>query len=158
VDDTLVLRDKYAPNAKVTVLSNASRIHVPAVFGALMKLDNNILKLDAGFEKMFTMINNPVEPVPFSGLIEDLKKFGGAVIIQSMFLRGTFRGEPVDNTTPGEVDEWLHHLVEIKPKMVMIYPIARATPVHNLEKIGTGELELIAAKVRQAGLNVQVYQ
>jgi len=41
---------------------------------------------------------------------------------------------------------------------VMIYPIARATPVHNLEKIGPDEMELIAENVRQVRLKVQVYQ
>jgi hypothetical protein len=42
--------------------------------------------------------------------------------------------------------------------MVMLYPIARETPVHNLEKIGLRELEVIAEKVRQLGLNAAVYQ
>lgn len=157
VDDTIILRDKYTPDAQVTVLSNASRIHIPAVFQALKKLDNNILKLDAGSEKMFTMINNPGEPVAFATLIEGLKKFQGEVIIQSMFLRGTFQGEIVDNTTGTEVDEWLRYLIEIKPKMVMIYPVARDTPVHNLEKIPFIELTAIAEKIRNSGLNVKVY-
>jgi wyosine [tRNA(Phe)-imidazoG37] synthetase (radical SAM superfamily) len=158
VDDTLILRDQYAPAAKVTVLSNSSMIRVPSVFRALQKLDNNILKLDAGFDRMFHLINNPVEPVQFADLIADLKKFRGNLMIQSMFLRGNFKGEVVDNTTPEEVDEWIRHLVEINPKLVMIYPIARATPLHNLEKIPLNELEEIAEKVKQAGLKVKVYQ
>jgi wyosine [tRNA(Phe)-imidazoG37] synthetase (radical SAM superfamily) len=158
VDDTIALRDQFAPDAKVTVLSNSSMIQVPAVFQALQKLDNNILKLDAGSAYLFNMINNPVEPVEFTGLIENLKKFQGNLIIQSMFLRGNFKGHVVDNTTNNEVSEWIRHLVEINPKLVMIYPIARATPVHNLEKIGLHELEEIAEKVRKAGLKVQVYQ
>ena len=148
VDDTIALRDKYVPLSKVTVLSNASMIHIPAVFAALQKLDNNILKLDAGFERVFNLINNPVDPVSFDSLVENLTKFNGNLVIQSMFLRGTFKGEIVDNTTPAEVEEWIRRIVEIKPKMVMIYPIARATPVHNLEKIGQEELEAIAVKVR----------
>jgi wyosine [tRNA(Phe)-imidazoG37] synthetase (radical SAM superfamily) len=158
VDDTIALRDQYAPAAKVSVLSNSSMIHVPSVFTALQKLDNNILKLDAGYERMFNLINNPVEPVQFAVLIENLKKFRGNLIIQSMFLRGNFKGQVVDNTTDSEVDEWIRHLAGINPKMVMIYPIARATPVHNLEKIALNELEGIAGKVRKAGLKAQVYQ
>ena len=158
VDDTFSLRDKYAPDAKVTVLSNSSMIHVPAIFQALRKLDNNILKLDAGSDHLFNLINNPVEPVRFVDLIENLKKFRGNLIIQSMFLRGTFKGQIVDNTTNGEVEEWIGHLLEIKPKLVMIYPIARATPVHNLQKIAWEELEKIEEKVRQTGLKVQVYR
>ncbi|MEI7499620.1 MAG: radical SAM protein [Bacteroidota bacterium] len=158
VDDTIALRDKYSPNTKVSVLSNSSMIHHSEVFAALQKLDNNILKLDAGFDIMFRLINNPVEPVNFDMLIENLKKFRGNLIIQSMFLRGTFKGQIVDNTTAHEVAGWIRSLQEIKPKMVMIYPIARATPVHNLEKVGLNDLDQIAAKVRQAGLTVQVYE
>ncbi|MCX6303879.1 MAG: radical SAM protein [Bacteroidetes bacterium] len=158
VDDTIALRDKYAPTAKVTILSNSSMIHVPSVFKALQKFDSNILKLDAGSDRMFNLINNPVEPVQFSALIGNLKKFNGNLIIQSMFLRGNFKGEVVDNTTAAEVDAWISLLQEIRPEMVMIYPIARATPLHNIEKIGPEELEAIAAKARKGGLKVQVYQ
>ena len=158
VDDTISLRNQFAPDAKVTVLSNSSMIHVPDVFQALQKLDHNILKLDAGSERVFNLINNPVEPVNFAGLIEDLKKFHGNLLIQSMFLRGNFKGQAVDNTTGGEVDSWIGRLLEIGPKLVMIYPIARATPVHNLEKITLHELEAIGEKVRKAGMKVQVYQ
>lgn len=158
VDDTLALRDQYAPEAKVSVLSNSSRIHVPEVFAALQKLNSNILKLDAGSETMFNLINYPVEPVDFAGLIGNLKKFNGNLIIQSMFLRGNFKGQVVDNTTPEEVTPWIKYLIEINPKLVMIYPIARATPVHNLEKIAFTELEAIGRKVRDAGLNVHVYR
>lgn len=157
VDDTLALRDRFAPEAKVAVLSNASRLGDPAVFSALLKLDRNIQKLDAGSERIFRLMNNPVQPVYFHELIGDLKRFNGNVIIQSMFLRGKFRGEQVDNTLSQEVDQWLEHLLEIRPGSVMIYPIARETPVHQLEKIPIFELEVIASKVRAAGLNVQVY-
>lgn len=156
--DTIDLRNHYAPDAKVSVLSNSSMIHVPAIFNALLKMDNNILKLDAGHEFLFNLINNPVMPVPFAGLIENLKKFRGNLIIQSMFLRGTVKGQVVDNTASREVEAWIMNLLEIRPRLVMIYPVARATPVHGLEKIGLTELEDIAAKARQAGLTVQVYQ
>jgi len=157
VDDTLVLRDRFAPQAKVSILSNSSMIHHDGVFRALLKLDNNILKLDAGSERLFNLINNPVSTVSFNDLVRNLQRFEGRVIIQSMFLRGVFRGEVIDNTTPGEVDAWITRLLDIRPGMVMIYPIARPAPLHNLEKISQEELESIAEKVRKAGLKVQVY-
>jgi wyosine [tRNA(Phe)-imidazoG37] synthetase (radical SAM superfamily) len=157
VDDTIILRDKYTPASKTAVLSNASMIHDPDIFRALLKLDDNILKLDAGSERIFRLMNNPVLPVNFFDLINNLKKFEGKLIIQSMFLRGYFRNQVVDNTTKEEVDEWLNHIKEINPQKVMIYPIARATPVQALEKITILELEEIAKRVRDAGFEVQVY-
>ncbi|MCX6282211.1 MAG: radical SAM protein [Bacteroidetes bacterium] len=157
VDDTISLRDRYSSASKVTVLSNASRIHDPMVFNALLKLDNNILKLDAGTEKTFRILNNPVESIDFAGLISGLEKFKGNLIIQSMFLRGVLNGRMVDNTTDREVEEWIGHLKAIRPKEVMIYTIARATPVSDLEKISREEMERIAVRLRQEGLEVKVY-
>ncbi|MCX6247190.1 MAG: radical SAM protein [Bacteroidetes bacterium] len=157
VDDTLALRDKYMPGVKVAVLSNASMVGKPSVFNALLKLDCNIQKLDAGHEKLFLLINNPVLPVKFNNLIGDLTKFKGKVILQSMFLRGSYKGEVIDNTTSAEVDEWLQHLAVIRPSSVMIYPVSRATPVHNLEKIAIFELEVIAKRVRELGIEATVY-
>jgi wyosine [tRNA(Phe)-imidazoG37] synthetase (radical SAM superfamily) len=158
IDDTLAVRDQYAPNAKVSVLSNASRISDPAVFRALLKVDNNILKLDAGSDHTFQLMNNPAETINYAELVENLCKFKGNLIIQSMFLRGSFKNQKVDNTTDEEVDEWLNHLSKIKPRMVMIYPIARATPVHNLEKIDNFTLDKIAEKVRALGIDAEVYE
>jgi wyosine [tRNA(Phe)-imidazoG37] synthetase (radical SAM superfamily) len=157
VDDTLALRDKYMPGVKVSILSNASMINEPSIFNALLKLDNNIQKLDAGFERLFLRINNPVRSVNFNDLIGNLKKFNGKVIIQSMFLRGSYMGEIIDNTNDKEVVEWLKHIDFIRPSLVMIYPISRATPVHNLEKIGTFELEKIAERVCKLGIEAKVY-
>jgi wyosine [tRNA(Phe)-imidazoG37] synthetase (radical SAM superfamily) len=158
VDDTIALRDLLAPSAKVTVLSNASRLHREDIFNALLKLDNNIQKLDGGTERIFRLINNPVDLITIDSVVADLKRFNGEVVIQTMFLRGHFRGEPIDNTTPEEVSAWIEKLIEIRPKSVMIYPVARATPLQNLEKIPIFELEKIAEKVREKGIKVEVFQ
>jgi wyosine [tRNA(Phe)-imidazoG37] synthetase (radical SAM superfamily) len=157
VEDTLRLRDRWSPASRVTVLSNASMVHDPAVFNALKTLDNNIQKLDAGSDRMFHLINNPVDPVNLDRLVADLARFEGRVVIQSMFLRGTYHGEHLDNTTEGEVTAWLERLKVIRPSMVMIYPIDRATPVRTLEKIPEDELKMIAGRVASAGLKVSVY-
>lgn len=157
VDDTIALRNLHSPGSRVSVLSNASMIHDPAVFSALLKLDNNIQKLDAGSGAMLDLINNPPEPVDYDALVNNLERFGGRVTIQSMFLRGSFKGNRFDNTEPGEVASWLERIRFIRPKLVMLYPIARATPVHDLEKITIPELEIIAQQVRAAGIPAQVY-
>ena len=157
VDDTIALRDKYVPTAKVTVLSNGSMISTPKVFAALCRLDNNIQKLDAGSAKQLLLINDPVVDFDPAKYISDLKKFNGNVIIQSLFLRGNYKGAVVDNTTDEEVALWLSHLEAIGPRSVMVYPVERATPAHDLVKIGREEMETIAAKVRKRGIEVAVY-
>ncbi|MBE0648786.1 MAG: radical SAM protein [Bacteroidales bacterium] len=158
VDDTIALRNELAPAAKVTVLSNASMLHREDIFNALLRLDHNIQKLDGGTDRIFRMMNKPQGDVTLHSVVENLKRFNGNVVIQTMFLRGVYRNETIDNTTDEEVAAWIEKLEEIRPKSVMIYPVARATPVHNLEKVPIFELEQIAEKVREAGIKVEVYQ
>jgi len=158
VEDTIALRNRLAPDAKVTILSNSSMLHREEIFQALCKLDHNIQKLDAGSNRLFRLLNQPLVSVTIEDLVRNLKRFQGKVIIQSMFVRGVYQGEVVDNTTDEEVSRWLDHLREIGPASVMIYPVARATPVNTLEKIPIFTLEKIAEMVRSKNIRVEVYQ
>lgn len=157
VEKTVALRDSYFPNAKITVLSNATRIHKESVREALKKIDNNVLKLDAGSQQMFQLINRPTFPVTLAEIVNHLKEFNGNVIIQTLFLRGVVKGERIDNTNEEEVSLWLEHLMAIKPSLVMLYSIDRETPEQNLEKIAKNELEAIAQKVKALGIETEVY-
>jgi wyosine [tRNA(Phe)-imidazoG37] synthetase (radical SAM superfamily) len=157
MDDTLVLRDKYFPDAAVTVLSNSSTLGKPAVLAALKKADKNVLKLDAGTDEMFRLINNPRPGISLNGIVKGLKSFGGKLIIQTLFLRGQYNNQPIDNTGEPELSRWLDLVKEIKPEYVMIYPIARKTALPGIEKISFAELKQIAARVGGAGIKTQVY-
>ncbi len=156
IEDTLALRDKYAPRARVAVLSNATMLDRCSVYNALLKVDDNILKLDSGMEATIRRLNCPVERFSITNLVQNLKSFNGNLIIQTMFIRGIFKGETIDNTTAAELSAWLNLIREIKPSRVMIYTIARDTPEEGLEKIRMEELRKIAALVRKTGIPVQV--
>lgn len=157
MEDVVRLRDQYFPEARVTVLSNASTLQKPAVFNALKKTGDSILKLDAGTEETFQLINDPKSKTTLRSIVDKLKEFNGMLIIQSLFLRGKVDGKTVDNTTEEEVNHWLELLKEINPKYVMIYPIDRPTPNNTLEKISFDELKIIAEKVENAGIRAQVF-
>ena len=92
IEDTLALRDKYFPNAKVSVLSNSTFIHRPAVFEALNKIDNNILKLDTVDEEYIRVLDRPTGHYSIREIIEGMKAFKGNCIIQTMFLKGSYKG------------------------------------------------------------------
>lgn len=156
IDETIVLRDKYAPEARIAVLSNATRLHHKRVFRALMKIDDNIQKLDSAFVETVELLNQPRGKFRLWEVVDELCNFEGNVIIQTMFVRGTYKGQYVDNTTDEELDAWLKLLQIIGPKQVMIYTIARATPINSLEKVPLEELERIAERVRAVGLETQV--
>lgn len=157
IDDTIALRNAYFPNAKVSVLSNATKIAEPTVFEVLNKVDNNILKLDSALQISVDLMNQPnSKSFTVEKLIENLKRFKGNLIIQTMFLRGEYNGKTIDNTTEEEVNAWLNALLEIKPKQVMIYTIDRATPAKKLDKLNISELNAIANRAKDLGFDVSV--
>lgn len=158
VDELVRLRDIYYPNAKISVLSNSTRIFDPKVAKALRRIDNNILKLDSAIEETMRFIDRPNDPkFTVSCLIEALKQFEGQAIIQTMLLRGEHNGTEVDNTTDKEINALIEAYKEIKPKEVMIYSLDRPTPEKNLVKIERDELEKIADRIRTAGIPVQPF-
>lgn len=156
IDDTIALRDKHCPNAKVSVLSNATQIHREDVCRALLRVDNNILKLDSAFDATVQLVNKPQGSYTVERQVELMKKFNGELIVQTMFLRGEYLGQKVDNTTPEEVEAWLKLIAEIKPKQVMVYSLDRDTPCKSLVKVEKDELRKIADRVEALGIAVSV--
>ena len=156
IDDTIELRNKLTPKARIAVLSNATMLHKPAVVRALLKVEDNIQKLDSAFEETVRKIDCPTSRFKLSDVVENLKAFNGKVIIQTLFLRGNHKGEVIDNTTETELLAWLELVKEIKPSQVMIYTIDRDTPAAGLEKVKLGELHQIAERIKEIGFNVQV--
>jgi wyosine [tRNA(Phe)-imidazoG37] synthetase (radical SAM superfamily) len=156
IDDTIELRDRLTPKARIAVLSNATMLHKPAVIRALLKVEDNIQKLDSAFEETIRKIDCPTTHFKLNDVVENLKSFNGKVIIQTLFLRGNCNGETIDNTTEPEITEWLKLVAEIKPSQVMIYTIDRDTPATGLEKVKLPELQQIASRVKKIGFKVQV--
>lgn len=157
IEDTVRLRNKYAPEARISVLSNGSMLKDRAVFESLFKVDMNIQKLDAGTADTIRLINQPFVNLDMDVLIGQLIRFNGNVIIQTLFLRGSYHGVDIDNTTDPEVEAWIAHLKRIKPQYVMLYPIARETPTSDIEKISVDELYKIALRVEKEGIKTKVY-
>ena len=157
IDDTVSLRNRFFPQAKISVLSNSTRLVNESVVNALMKADNRILKLDSAFDSTMRQIDQPVNPAfNVADLVERLCAFKGDLIVQTIFLRGEHNGQRIDNTTEEEVAAWIECVKKIAPKQVMIYAIDRATPVKTLEKVSREELETIAERVRAFGFQVSV--
>jgi len=156
IDDTIELRDKLTPKARIAVLSNSSMLFKDSVKRALLKVEDNILKLDSAFEETVKLIDCPVGRFNLTEVVENLKSFNGKLIIQTLFVRGTHNGQRIDNATEEEVSAWLKLIEVIKPSQVMIYTIDRDTPAAGLEKVKLEELQQIAERIKEIGLKVQV--
>ncbi|WP_294598296.1 radical SAM protein [uncultured Rikenella sp.] len=158
IDATLRLRDRYAPQTRVAVLSNATMIDRPAVREALLRVDRNILKLDSAVDETVRRINQPQNGRTVAETIDLLGGFEGRLVVQTMLLRGDYGGHRIDNTTQEEVEAYIGALGRIRPAEVMLYTIDRNTPADGLEKVSFEEMEAIATRLREAfpGLVVSV--
>lgn len=156
IADTLQLRDHICPSAKVSVLSNATRLADPNVVQALQLVDNNILKLDSAIPSTMRQLDRPTNPAfnP-AEVIRMIADAGSNVTVQTMLLRGTLPdGTTLDNTTPHELQALQQAYLKIRPRHIMLYSIDRPTPYALLHKVEHSELESIADRIRALGLNV----
>ena len=157
IDRTIALRDRYYPNARVSVLSNATRMSDPEVHAALLKVDNNILKIDGAFDETIHLIDQPTDRnYSVRHIVDGMKSFSGQLIVQTMFLRGRHEGKVVDNTTPEEVSAWCDLMREIKPHQIMVYSLDRPTPEPDLVKVSKEEMAQLVAPLVAEGFNVSI--
>lgn len=169
IDDTIRLRNQYCPKAKVSVLSNATQLHRPDVFEALLRVDNNIQKLDTVDMDFIRAVDRPTSPsYDVKKVVEQLKAFRGHVIVQTIVFRASPQPPPKMTKAEQEVFEsiaplstwkgaggeaaWLAALKEIAPQSVMIYTIDRETPVGGLLKMPPEELDRIRDLVISEGI------
>ncbi len=149
IDDTVKLRDKWCPDAKISVLSNSTFINREKVREALMKVDNNILKLDTVNAEYIKKVDRPTQPTyDVNKIIEHMKLFEGHIVIQTMFMKG----DGTDNTGDEYVMPWLAAVKDINPREVMVYTIDRETPDTKLQKATHEELDRINDLVVASGI------
>lgn len=157
IERTLQLRDQYYPKVKVSVLSNATQIGKEAVRAALLRVDNNILKIDGAFDETIRLIDQPADShYTVRQVIEWMKTFQGQLIVQTMFVRGEHNSHRVDNTTPQEVAAWCDLMREVRPHQIMVYSLDRPTPEPNLTKVSKEEMAQLVAPLVAEGFQVMI--
>lgn len=156
VEDCIKLRNEYCPNAKISVLTNSTHILKDSIFSALKLVDNALLKLDSVDPEFIRIVDRPTSRYELDNLVERMKEFNGACVIQTMFLKGEVDGVEIDNTQEKYVGPWLKAVEEINPKLVTVYTIDRDTPSKSLRKASREELEEIAERVEALGIKATV--
>lgn len=150
IDITLSLRDRYYPSAKVSVLSNATRIGREEVFQALRKVDNAILKIDAPTDAEAALVNRPAAGYHVADVVEHLRRFDGAFVLQTMFLKGP------GWATEDWVDRWMDLVRELRPQEVMVYTVDRETPMKGLQKYTVEEMRALVQPLLDEGYQIQI--
>ncbi|HHV40291.1 MAG: radical SAM protein [Bacteroidales bacterium] len=154
IKGTLAIRDRWMPGVKVCVFSNSGTLDRPGVFEALTMADGRFMKLDSAREETVQLINRPQPGYTVAKAVEQLKKFEGNFTLQTLFFKGTFAGQTVDNTTPEELDAWFFLVEELKPWRVMVYTLDRKTPAEGLIKCPSEKLHEIAARLKAKNIPV----
>lgn len=152
IDITIALRDCYYPSAKVSVLTNATRIGRDSVFNALRKVDNPILKLDAPSDALVARINQPTGDYSVRQVVEDMKKFKGDFILQTIFLKSS----DFDSSSPEVVEGWMDIVRELRPREIMVYTIDRETPAKDLKKFTVGQMRGLVQPLIDEGFVIQI--
>lgn len=152
VDITLSLRDRLYPEAKVSVLSNATRLDDPAVFAALRKVDNPILKLDAADDASVRVVNRPQGRYRVADVVTGMRRFEGDFILQTMFLRGP----GFDSSAPEVLLPWMDVVRDLHPRKVMVYTLAREAPAQGLEAFTAEQMRTLVRPLLEEGFDIQI--
>lgn len=154
IDDTLRLRDELAPTAKVSVLSNATRVHLPEVFHALSKVDNPIMKIDAPTNALIEKVNKPAPGYDIARVVEALEQFQGNFVLQTCMLRS--KEYDFDSSRPEVLDGWMDIVRRLRPREIMVYTIDRPTPAQGLEKFTVEEMTALVQPLIDEGFRLQI--
>ena len=152
IDVTIALRDKYYPEAKVSVLSNATRIGKDEVFKAMRKVDNPILKLDAPTDRLVALINQPQGSYHVEDVVRNLERFEGDFVLQTMFLRS----KGFDSSSPEVLEGWMDIVRRLRPREVMVYTLDREAPAEGLEKLTVAQMEEMVKPLLDEGFKIQI--
>ena len=152
VDAVLNCRDRFFPQAKVSVLSNAYLVGRPSVAEALKRVDNPILKIDASSDELVRQINKPVGAYRLADIVNALKGFDGNFILQTMFLRSP----EFDTAAPEALQKWMDIVRELHPREIMVYTIDRETPDKSLGKYTVEEMTALVKPLLDEGYKIQI--
>jgi wyosine [tRNA(Phe)-imidazoG37] synthetase (radical SAM superfamily) len=152
IDLTLRLRDRYYPEAKVSVLSNATLVGRESVYQALMKIDNPIMKIDAFSDALVQKMNKPVGAYHIEEVIRNLERFEGNFILQTMFLKS----DEFDTATDEALEGWMNIVRRLRPREIMVYTIDRQTLDKSLGKYTIEEMTGFVQPLLDEGFKIQI--
>lgn len=152
IDDTIALRDIYCPQAKVSVLTNATKLLSDSVFGALRKVDAPILKLDAPTDELARKINGALPSFRVDDVVKGMKRFEGDFILQTMFLKS----DDFDSLEPQMLAKWMDIVRELRPRLIMAYTIARPTPQSGLSAYSAAQIREALKPLEDEGFKIQI--
>jgi len=153
VDTTVELRNKYLPSSKISVLSNATMLGRPGIIEALKKVERPVLKLDAPFDSSVALINRPTGHYSVDSVVENLCRFDGNFVLQTMFMHGGGFDFSLDREG---LDHWLDLVRKTHPRVIMAYTLDRETPMKGLSKMSEEQIRELLGPLFDEGFNIKI--
>jgi wyosine [tRNA(Phe)-imidazoG37] synthetase (radical SAM superfamily) len=156
-----LLEAHWLTGVKPVVLTNATRLHRPAVAEGMAEIDRLggeiWAKLDAGTEPYFQAVDGT--KLPFERILKNLTEAAKVrpILLQCMFLR--WGGEA---PSEAELDAWAGRIRDIlaaggRIKLVQVYSVARVPHDRTMRQLEPEALERIADRARALGVPAEVY-
>jgi wyosine [tRNA(Phe)-imidazoG37] synthetase (radical SAM superfamily) len=139
----LSARDIWMPGKPVSVFTNGAALDTRRVAEAMNLVDHRIVKIDAGNEKLFKLVNSPLSRTNLAKVLAGTRKLKD-VIVQSLF----FQGE-VSNISTSDIDDWIEVIAVLKPKAVHIYGLSRPSAVKGLLRLDEDTIYSIASRLER---------
>ncbi len=150
ITSVVALRDQNAPYAKIELFCNGAHIGSRKIINALNKIDQRIIKLDAGNAETLKKINATLVRLTVDRLAQDIKK------LTDCTLRSTFVQGIVSNTSPEHLEDWLEIVGMIQPKKLQIMTPTKAIFRKDIQAVDEDTLETIASRVRRRLPSVEI--
>jgi len=143
VERILSIREEMLIKAPLVVLTNGAHMDSKKNIIGLNNVDERMLKIDAGSDRLMKVINDPLIRGNIARIVTGTRKLKD-VIIQALFARGI-----ADNTRNEDIDEWIEVVGMIKPKVVHIYSVYQPTAIPGILKVDEDTLYTIASKLKR---------
>lgn len=151
VEGVIHLRNRYAPQTKIAILSNSSTVDDVGICRAISRLDVKIMKLDCGTETRFRRFNRPCKGIHLHQIVAGLRQLK-EVTIQALFCAG-----PEGNYQSDQIDSWIELLRRIAPVQVQLYTLDRGYPSDKISPLPEEKLVEIRDRLVQVKIKADVY-
>lgn len=136
-------RNQWTPGKPIHLFTNGAGVDSRKISDALNLLDERIVKIDVGNEKLFKLVNAPLSRANLAKVLTGIRKMNH-VIVQSLFFDGS-----VSNVQKSDIDDWLEVIAMIRPKAVHIYGMSRTPATPGLVRCEEDTLYSIASRLER---------
>lgn len=149
VDIVLEMRDKYLHSIPTSIFTNATVSHKPNIVRGLYKLNRRFMKLDAGEQETYALIDKPLVNQSFESIVSNLAKLHD-IELSTAVVDGI-----VSNVESLKSESFIRTIQKINPLGVFLYAIDRPSAYSGIVIVSQSTLHEIGNFLKSR-LNIPV--